>query len=116
MHSFVCAKIMEEEIYNEELCNKEEICNEEELHNEGNNKEEIHNEEEMYEAEICNDLVTMKDEEYNIGDIRNKHQEKIEMRKVFHKTPIKKYDYQLEYDYESSQDKRRRLLLERQKQ
>ncbi|XP_014478637.1 PREDICTED: snurportin-1 [Dinoponera quadriceps] len=97
------------------------------------------------EEEICNNVMTLKDEKYEIimddencevigkdeecelmedekyqvtmeeQEIKNKHQEKMEIRKLSYKAPVKKYDYKLEYDYESPQDERRRILLERQK-
>ncbi|XP_032668955.1 snurportin-1 [Odontomachus brunneus] len=83
-------------------------------------EEKTYNNEITMEEEVYNNII-MEDEaikevmEEEIEDIKNIHEEKMNIRKLFHKTPIKRYDYRLEYDYESPQDERRRVLLKHQK-
>lgn len=95
---------MEEEKYNNVAITEEEAYN-----------SEITMEEEVYNNVTIEDEITEEVTAEEIEDIRNIHEEKMKIRKLFHKTTIKKYDYKLEYDYESPQDERRRILLEHQK-
>lgn len=94
---------MEEEKYNNIIVEEE-------------NESEIM-QEENYNYMMCGleDEIAEEITGKEIEDIKNIHEKKMKIRKLFHKTAIKKYDYKLEYDYESPQDERRQILLKHQK-